>query len=64
MAVAKLYPESPEKGGRGKTATLNVGVSGQYVLQARTVLGWLPEVADLLLAGSKAVEQTSSAATV
>jgi hypothetical protein len=52
MAVAKLYPD-PEKGGRGKTVTKNVGVSSQYITEARTVLRWLPEIADGVMAGTK-----------
>jgi hypothetical protein len=52
MAVAKLYPD-PAKGGRGKTVTKNVGVSGQYVGEARIVLRWLPELADLVRHGGQ-----------
>jgi hypothetical protein len=52
MAVARLYPE-PEKGGRGKTNPIkNSEFSRQYVGYARTVLRWVPELADRVLAGT------------
>jgi hypothetical protein len=57
MAVAKLYPESPEKGGRGKTTVLNTVVSGNYVTHARTVLRWMPEIADMVMAGTKPLNE-------
>ena len=59
MAVAKLYPE-PEKGGRGKTSVINTGVSNEYVKHARTVLRWLPEIADRVMAGTTPRHQQPS----
>jgi hypothetical protein len=58
MAVAKLYPE-PEKGGRGKK---NSGknpefVDAGYVSHARTVLRWLPEIAEAVMAGTKPLNE-------
>lgn len=50
MAVAKLYPEP--KQGRKDTSLKNNEVSGGYVRQARTVLQWVPELADRVLAGT------------
>ena len=52
-----MYPESPEKGGRGKTSVINTVVSAEYVKHARTVLHWLPVVADQVLAGSKPLNE-------
>jgi hypothetical protein len=58
MAVAKLYPE-PEKGGRGKTNPLKIKEfpNAGYVSQARTVLSWLPQVANAVLAGTKSLAE-------
>jgi hypothetical protein len=56
MAVAKLYPE-PEKGGRGKKASVPEGFSQGKVSEARTVLRWLPELADLVMAGTKPLNE-------
>ena len=57
MAVAKLYPE-PAKGGRGNTNPIkDIGFSRQYVDHARTVLRWLPELADHVLAGTKPLNE-------
>lgn len=38
MAVAMIYPEAENKGGRGKTSVKNTGVSDAYLKQARAVL--------------------------
>jgi len=62
MSVAMLYPEA-EKGGRGKRGasaksdTKNVRVSGQYLTEARTVLHWVPELADRVMAGTKPLNE-------
>ena len=51
MAVAKLYPES-RQGKRGTSSKNDeVNVASSYVREARTVLRWLPEIADLVMAG-------------
>ena len=62
MAVAKLYPE-PEKGGRGKkNPSPNEGfIAGGYISQARTVLRWLPELADHVLAGTTPLNEPEGA---
>jgi hypothetical protein len=50
MAVAKLYPESRQ----GKKTSVKITeVSSEYVKHARTVLAWLPQIADAVLAGNK-----------
>lgn len=54
MAVAKLYPESRQ--GK-KTSVKNTDVSSEYVKHARTVLRWLPEIADLVMAGTKPLSE-------
>jgi hypothetical protein len=53
MAVAMIYPEAPDKAGRGKkkTSQINCGVSSELVRQARTVFKHLPEVAKTVLNG-------------
>ena len=55
MAKAKLYPE-PKKGGKGKRSQIYEGLdskdkrqSQNAISQARTVLRWLPEIADMEL---------------
>jgi hypothetical protein len=58
MAVAKLYPdgEKTSPGKKSKTAEMlleNKSISGTGVSQARTVLRWLPEIADLVMAGTR-----------
>jgi hypothetical protein len=45
MAVAKLYPDA-EKRGRGNKSSLNDAFQGTYIKMARTVLKWLPEIAE------------------
>jgi hypothetical protein len=53
MAVAKLYPE-PEKGGRGKkNSSFSEEFSAGKISEARTVLKWLPEIAEGVLRGAK-----------
>jgi vacuolar-type H+-ATPase subunit I/STV1 len=59
MAVAKLYPE-PEKGGRGKKNSSEkegFSVSAGKVSEARAVLRWLPEIAELVMAGTKPLDE-------
>jgi ParB/Sulfiredoxin domain len=62
MAVAKLYPEGEKTspGKKSKTAEMlleNKSISGTAISQARTVLRWLPELADLVMAGSKPLNE-------
>lgn len=52
MAVAKLYPEAERLKRKGTIKNIDL-VSRQYVDHARTVLRWLPEIADLVMAGTK-----------
>jgi hypothetical protein len=58
MAVAKLYPD-PEKGGRGKKNSLEIKEfpNAGSVSQARTVLKWLPQIADQVMAGTKPLNE-------
>jgi hypothetical protein len=53
MATAKLYPEAEGKGGRGGKSILKIDFNRDYLVKARTVLRWLPQIADMVLAGSK-----------
>jgi hypothetical protein len=62
MAIAKLYPE-PEKGGRGKNSLKIKELNAGYVSQARTVLAWLPQAADAVLAGTKPLGEAYAEAT-
>lgn len=62
MAVAKLYPEAEKTapGKKSKTAGMlleNKTLSGAAISQARTVLRWLPEIADLVMAGTKPLNE-------
>jgi hypothetical protein len=50
MAIAMAYPA--ERGGRGKTSILNMGVSSDYVTKARFVLRYAPDLAAKVMAGS------------
>ena len=59
---AMAYPEATEKGGRGKTAVSNTGVSGEYVTKARFVLRHAPDLADKVMAGSSLPEAYTLAA--
>jgi ParB-like nuclease domain len=57
MAVAKLFPEPAtlkRKGSAGSIKNIEF-LSRQYIGQARTVLRVLPEAADLVLAGTKSL---------
>lgn len=56
MAVAKLYPE-PRQGKRTSSKNDDVRVAPSYVREARAVLRWLPELADLVLAGTKPLNE-------
>ena len=56
MAVAKIYPE-PEKGGRGKKASVSKEFSGARVSQARTVLKYTPELAGGVLIGAGSLDE-------
>jgi hypothetical protein len=58
MSVAKIYPE-PDKGGRGKVKNLKetLGFSTMRLSQARTVLRFAPELVDLVLDGSKGLDE-------
>lgn len=56
MAVARLYPE-PVKGGRGKKASVPEGFSQGKISEARTVLRWIPELADRVLAGTTPLDE-------
>lgn len=53
MAVAKLYPEPERLKRAGSSKNEDLKIAPAYVSQARTVLRWLPEIADLVMAGSK-----------
>jgi ParB-like chromosome segregation protein Spo0J len=55
MAVAKIYPEATEKGGRGKTSVFNTDVSKEYITKARAVLRYAPDLAESVLSGSVAL---------
>ena len=56
MTVAKIYPE-PERGGRGKKATVSVeNVSPQRVSYARSILRYAPDLADNVLRGSASLD--------
>jgi hypothetical protein len=50
MAVAMIYPE-PEKGGRGIKASVSEEFSGTRISMARTVLKYLPAMAQEVLRG-------------
>jgi hypothetical protein len=53
MAVAKLYPEPEHLRRKGSGSIKNIELaSAQYISHARTVLRWLPEIADHVLAGT------------
>ena len=56
MAVAKLYPEG-QQGKKGTSIKNMEAVSSQYVTHARTVLKWLPELADRVLAGTSSLNE-------
>jgi hypothetical protein len=61
MAVAKLTPEVQHGGIRikGKKASLEneLAPKNSAVSQARTVIKWLPEIADLVMAGTKPLNE-------
>jgi ParB-like chromosome segregation protein Spo0J len=62
MAVAKIYPEPENKTGPGKRAKAstvleNKSVSFAALSQARTVLKFLPEMAELVLIGVKTLNE-------
>lgn len=48
MAVAKLYPE-PAKGGREKNSFLKKEFSTESLSKARTVLRYLPQMAEAVM---------------
>lgn len=58
MAVATIYPETTEKGGRGKkgSATEQFQMHKGALSQARAVLRWAPELADGVLAGAGSLD--------
>ena len=53
MAVAKLYPEPERLKRSGSVKNTDLKPADAYVSHARTVLKWLPEIADLVMAGTK-----------
>jgi hypothetical protein len=56
MAVAKIFPDPATLKRKGSSSIKNIEhVSRQYVDHARTVLSWLPQVADAVLAGTKSL---------
>lgn len=59
MAVAKLTPDVQRGGARTKGASSKneFEVAAGYVSQARVVLRWLPEIADLVMAGTKPLNE-------
>lgn len=57
MAVAKLYPEPERLKRKGSSKNEDQIVASAYVSQARTVLRWLPEIADLVMAGTKPLNE-------
>lgn len=50
MAIAMMYPE--QKMGRGNKVPKDLGLSAEYLRQARTILSTLPVDADMVLSGS------------
>ncbi|MEQ8857741.1 MAG: hypothetical protein RIC56_03765 [Pseudomonadales bacterium] len=50
MAVARIYPETTEKGGRGNKAFRDETLSRGLISKARTVLHHAPDLADTVLA--------------
>ena len=57
MVVAKIYPE-PEKGGRGKKASLKeeFGFGAAHLSRARTVIRYAGDLADGVLAGNPSLD--------
>lgn len=62
MGYAMLFPEPTAKGGRGKTAVSNTGVSSEYITKARFVLRHARDLADKVMAGSSLAEAYTLAA--
>jgi ParB-like nuclease domain len=56
MAVAKLYPDPATLKRKGSVKNTEL-VSTEYVSHARTVLRWVPELADLVMAGTKPLNE-------
>jgi hypothetical protein len=56
MAIAMAYPEATNKGGRGKTAVFDTGVSGEYVTKARFVRRHASDLVAKVMAGSSLPE--------
>lgn len=63
MAVAKAFPE-PAKGGKSGLAAKPDGVTKVTLSQARTVLRLAPDLVDLVLAGTKTVDDAYKQASL